>query len=50
MLQGTDDDLDTWSKDGKTFVRSMWDRSRLSDVIEFQSSGNTVVSEMFPRT
>ena len=39
LLTGSEDDLDTWSKESRTFVRSMWDRSRLSDVIEFQSSG-----------
>lgn len=38
LLTGGDDDLHTWSKEGKTYLRSMWDRSRLSDVLEFQSA------------
>ncbi|KAH3867684.1 hypothetical protein DPMN_030816 [Dreissena polymorpha] len=39
LLSGNDLDLDRWLVASKTTVHSLFDKMRLSDVIEFQSSG-----------
>ena len=46
LMTGKEDDIEDWSQDGKTFLRSMWDKSRLSEVLEFRSSsGNIYIFE-----
>ena len=39
LLTGNDLDLDLWRYNGKVAPRSMFDRGRNTDVIEFQTSG-----------
>ena len=46
LMTGKEDDIEDWSQDGKTFLRSMWDKSRLSEVLEFRSSSGNIAEIM----
>ena len=46
LMTGKEDDIEDWSQDGKTFLRSMWDKSRLSEVLEFRSSSGNITEIM----
>ena len=39
ILRGDNSDLDDWTVEGKTTVKTIWDKSRNSQVVEYQSLG-----------